>query len=126
VIDLSLLQLIKTKIEQEFDGFYIGLQHDSDKITLPAVFLDVTSEAIVGGPLYKGNLLVHILTQADDQTLEEHSEIVLNINNFIKYLIVSSGDVKIFGIVPVQTNTSRAERHFQTSLTFVIGFGSNC
>lgn len=126
MIDLSLLQLIKTKIEQEFDGFYIGLQHDSDKITLPAVFLDVTSEAIVGGPLYKGNLLVHILTQADDQTLEEHSEIVLNINNFIKYLIVSSGDVKIFGIVPVQTNTSRAERHFQTSLTFVIGFGSNC
>lgn len=126
MIDLSLLQLIKTKIEEQFDGFYIGLQHDSDKITLPAIFLDVTSEAIVGGPLYKGNLLVHILTQADDQTLEEHSEIVLNINNFIKYLIVSSGDVKIFGIVPVQTNTSRAERHFQTSLTFVIGFGSNC
>lgn len=126
MIDLSLLKLIKTKIEEQFDGFYIGLQHDSDKIVLPAVFLDVTSEAIVGGPLYKGNLLVHILTQADDQTLEEHSEIVLNINNFIKYLIVSSGDVKIFGIVPIQTNTSRAERHFQTSLTFVIGFGSNC
>jgi hypothetical protein len=126
VIDLSLLQIIRDRIDQEFDGFYIGLQHDSEKITLPAIFLDVTSEAVVGGPLYKGNLLVHVLTQADDQTLQEHSEIVLAINNFIKNLTILSGDIQIFKIVPIQTNTSRGERHFQTSLTFVIGFGSEC
>ena len=122
MIDLQLIIGIASFLRDEFPDVFIGQQHSSDPITLPACLIDMRGDAVVGGPLYKADLVCQIASQADETTSEEHSSLVLQIGQTVNALLGDFNGCTIAGVVANTSESSRNERHFMTTLTFIVGY----
>jgi hypothetical protein len=121
MIALYFCEAVKAALAVTFPTVYIGLQHDQSTITLPAITLDCRADSVLNSPLYRATLTVGILSQADDTTPDTHAALVKAVGDALNALSITSSHVTMQGIVSQNTDTQRADRHWTSSLNFVVG-----
>ena len=123
MIDLLTCEVIRDEIAAELPGVYIGLPHDGEQITMPALLLDLRGDSVVGSPLQRGTLTAAAMQQADDSTPAEHVTFVQAVVDAIKACTGAGTAVQIYGVVPTSSEAQNTERHWVTNLAFTLGYG---
>jgi len=121
--DGLLCEAIRGALLVEFPDIYVGLPQDNAAIPSPAVLLELQSDVTVGSPLQRGTLTVHVCSQADDTTPEEHSAFAASIDAAMRVITWAPSGVQLYGIVCQSTNLLREERHWRTAINYVLGYG---
>lgn len=122
MIGAYLCKAIQTAAQAAFPGVYVGLAQDNERITLPAITLQLRAQAVVGSRLERGTLVVNVVSQADDTTPDDHAAFVEAVGNFMRTLTVSTEKVYLAGLVSTDSDEAHAERHWQTPLSYIVGF----
>jgi hypothetical protein len=122
MIDLKLTQAIATRLAAEFPACYVGEPLSSGEISLPAILLGITSNAIPASPLQRGTLSVHVESSADDSTAAAHAELVVDVDAFVTAMSFTEGSVHLAGIVRADLSNTPQDRHWQTAMTYTVGF----
>jgi len=122
MIGAVLCEAIQTALQGAFPSVYVGLPQDNERITMPAIVLELRSDAVVGSPLERGTLTALVASQADDTTPAAHAQFVADVGAFMRTLTIDSDAVQLHGIVTASSDAQHAERHWQTPLTFIVGF----
>jgi hypothetical protein len=123
MIDLPLCQAIRETLSPSFPGLFIGVPHEPESITIPACLLNLVGDAVVGGPLVRGVLEVTVMTSSNEYTSSQHAQLVRDVAEAVRDVVVDSEDVQLYGVVPSTTRSETQGNHFETVLTFVIGYG---
>ena len=123
MIDLLFTEAVQAALEPQLPGVYVGPVHDNRDIESPSVTLDMRSDALVGGPLYRGTLTANITTQADDSTPGEHQTFVQSVDSALKALDLTGSAVKLYGIVASTVEAQRSGRQWTSALSYIVGFG---
>jgi len=123
MIDLPLCQAIREKIAPEFPDVFIGVPHEPQSITIPAFILNLSGEAVVGGPLVRGSLEVTVMTSSNEYTTQQHADLVRDVAEAVRDIVLESDVVELYGVVPTSTKSETDGNHFQTILTFIVGYG---
>lgn len=123
MIDLPLCQAIRETIAPEFPDVFIGVPHEPSAITIPALVLNLSGEAVVGGPLVRGTLEVTVMTSSNDYSTEQHAQLVKEVAEAVRDVVISSEVVSLYGVVPTSTKSETDGNHFETILTFIVGYG---
>jgi len=122
MIDLTLTSEIVSQLKAEFPECYVGSPLDITTIVLPAILLEIRSSAVVGSPLQLGELSVMCESSADDITKEAHAARVESVDAFMRAIAVDADAVKLAGIVAKDFENRPTDRHWVTSLSYIIGF----
>jgi hypothetical protein len=117
-----LAAVIADALKAEFPDVYVGEPQDNERVTSPAIVLQLRSDSVVGSPLGRGQLTVIAVSQADDTTPAAHIEFVAAVDTFMRTISISSAVVQLAGIVAVSDDSAHAERHWQTPLQYIVGF----
>jgi len=123
MIDLLFTEAVQAALEPQFPGIYVGPVHDNREIDSPSVTLDMRSDALVGGPLYRGTLTANVTSQADDATPGEHQTFVQTVDAALKDLDLSGSAVTLYGIVASSVEAQRSGRQWTSVLSYIVGFG---
>lgn len=121
MIDLLLVNAIAAALREEFPDVFVGASMENVDIQLPAIMVEMKSDAVVGGPLYRGTMTISVATQADDSTPQSHASFTDEVGTFVKSLALTS-PVKMCGTVYQNFDTSRNERHWISTMNFIVGF----
>lgn len=121
--DGLLCEAIREALLLEYPTLYVGLPQDNTAIPSPAVLLELQSDVVVGSPLQRGTLTVHICSQADDTTPEDHAAFAADIDASMRAITWTPTGVQLYGIVCQSTNLLREERHWRTAINYVLGYG---
>jgi len=113
---------IADALKAEFPDVYVGEPQDNERVTSPAILLQLRSDSVVGSPLGRGQLTVIAVSQADDTTPADHIQFVANVDSFMRTISITSTVVQLAGIVAVSDDSAHAERHWQTPLQYIVGF----
>lgn len=122
MIDLQLTQAIASRLATEFPAAYVGEPLSSGEISLPAILLSITSNAVPASPLQRGTLTVNVESSADDSTASAHAAFVLAVDEFVAALSFTEGSVRLAGIVRADLTNTPQDRHWQTALSYTVGF----
>lgn len=123
MIDLLFTEAVQAALEPQFSGVYVGPVHDNREIDSPSITLDMRSDALVGGPLYRGTLTANITTQADDTTPSEHQTLVQSVDAALKDINLAGSAVTLYGIVATGVEAQRSGRQWTSALSYIVGFG---
>lgn len=123
MIDGILCEAIKVALLVEFPDLYVGLPQDNAPIPAQCVLMEIKSDVVVGSPLQRGTLILSVCSQADDYTPAEQAAFASTIDAAVRALTIDSDAVQLYGIVPETTDSLREERHWRTSLSYILGFG---
>lgn len=123
MIDLPLCQAIRETLSPSFPGLFIGVPHEPESITIPACVLNLAGDFVVGGPLSRGTLEVTVMTSCNDYTTEQHAQLVKDVAEAVRDVVVDSEVVQLYGVVPTSTRSETQGNHFETVLTFIVGYG---
>lgn len=123
MIDLPLCQAIRDTLAPEFPGVFIGVPHEPASISIPACILNLSGEAVIGGPLVRGSLEVTVMTSCNEYTTQQHADLVKSVAEAVTEVVIESEIVNLYGVVPTTTKSETDGNHFQTILTFIIGYG---
>jgi hypothetical protein len=121
--DGLLSEAIRDALLLEYPTLYVGLPQDNAAIPSPAVLLELQSDVVVGSPLQRGALIVHVCSQADDTTPEDHAAFAADIDASMRAITWTPAGVQLYGIVCQSTNLLREERHWRTAINYVLGYG---
>ena len=121
--DGLLCEAIREALLLEYPTLYVGLPQDNAAIPSPAVLLELQSDVVVGSPLQRGTLTVHVCSQADDTTPEDHAAFSADIDASMRAITWTPTGVQLYGIVCQSTNLLREERHWRTAINYVLGYG---
>ena len=121
MIDLLLVNAIAAAIKSQFPSVFVGASMENTEIELPAIMVEMKSDAVVGGPLYRGTMTISVATQADDSTPEVHAEFTDEVGTFVKSLALTE-PVKMCGTVYQNFDTTRNERHWISTMNYIVGF----
>lgn len=121
--DGILCEAIRAALQPTFSGIYIGMPQDDAPIPMPAIILELQSDVVVGSPLQRGSLSVSVCSQADDTTPHAHSVFSAAVDQAVRSMHFTGGAVQLYGVVCMSTDLRRAERHWQTFIKYVLGFG---
>lgn len=122
-LDLAMCEAIRASLQNAFPVVYVGLPHDNSRITMPAILLNLQGNSLLNSPLWTGTLTIGIGQQADDTTIEQHIQLVSQVSQFMETLEIDSDVVQIYGIVSKSSDNVNEERHWNTNLTFTMGYG---
>jgi hypothetical protein len=122
-LDLAMCEAIRTSLETAFPDVFVGLPHDHARITMPAILLNLQGNSLLNSPLWTGTLTIGIGQQADDTTVEQHIAFVKDVSDFMDTLEIDSDVVQIYGFVSKSSDNVNEERHWNTNLTFTLGYG---
>ena len=122
-LDLAMCDAIRESLQTAFPDVYVGLPHDGNRITMPAILLNLQGNSLLNSPLWTGTLTIGIGQQADDTTVEEHIAFVKAVSEFMDTLEIDSDSVQIYGFVSKSSDNVNEERHWNTNLTFTLGYG---
>lgn len=114
---------IQAALSTSLPGVYVGEPQDDQPIPARAVLMELQSDVVVGSPLQRGTLTLNAISQADDYTRAQHAEFTAAVDLAMRTLTVDSEAVQLYGVVAQSTDNLREERHWRTSLPYVIGFG---
>lgn len=121
--DGILCEAIRAALLLVFPNVYVGLPQDDGSIPMPCILFELQSDVVVGSPLQRGNLNVHVCSQADDTTPHAHSVFEAQVDAAVRSIVLQSQVVQLYGVVCQSVNLLREERHWKTSLNYVIGYG---
>lgn len=114
---------IQAALATALSGVYVGEPQDDQPIPARAVLMELQSEVVVGSPLQRGTLTLNVISQADDYTRAQHSEFAAAVDLAMRTMAIDSDAVQLYGVVAQSTDNLREERHWRTSLPYIIGFG---
>ena len=123
MIDGKLVAAIQVAMSQSFPDTYFGEPQDDRQIPSQCVLIELQSDVVVGSPLQRGVITLNVISQADDFTKSEHSDFAQAVDAAFRSLSLTSSDVSLYGVVAQSTNNLREERHWRTSLPYIVGFG---
>ena len=95
MIGAVLCEAIQAALQGAFPDVYVGLPQDNDRITMPAIILELRSDAVVGSPLERGTLTVLVASQADDTAPAAHAQFVADVGAFMRTLTIDSDAVQL-------------------------------
>lgn len=104
-------------------GVYVGEPQDDQPIPAKSVLMELNSEVVVGSPLQRGTLTLNVCSQADDFTKTQHAEFCSLVDNAMRSLVLVSSVVQLYGVVAQSTENLREERHWRTSIPYIVGYG---
>ena len=124
-LDLLLCEAVRGVLVAALpQNVFVGIVHDKEHITFPAVLLGVTSQSLVNSPLWTATIIANTGNQADDSTQAEHAALAAQVNTIISAMVLNGPDVKTLGlVVSISSENQNTERHWVTSQTFKLGFG---
>lgn len=123
MIDQPFVSAVAAALETAIPDVFIGAQHTRDEITLPAVLLKLESDAVVGGPLFRGTLECSVVSHAVDATTEQHAQLVRDVDTTMRTLTLDSEAVELYGVVPTSSIPSIDNNQWHSSLSYIVGFG---
>lgn len=124
MIDLVMCEAIRDTLTAQLGGgVYVGLPHDNERITFPCVLLDLRGSSLLKSPLWTGQLTAAVGHQADDSTVEEHAALVEQVGAILNNLTINSDAVQLYGIVSKNSDSVNQDRHWNTNLSYTLGYG---
>lgn len=123
MIDQPFVSAVADALGMAVPGVFIGAQHTREEITLPAVLLKLESDAVVGGPLFRGTLEANIISHGIDSTTEQHAQLVRDVDEAMRSLELDSAAVELYGLVPTSSIPSIDNNQWHSSLSYIVGFG---
>lgn len=114
---------IQAALATSLPGVYVGEPQDDQPIPARAVLMELQSDVVVGSPLQRGTLTLNAISQADDYTRAQHAEFTAAVDLAMRTISITSATVQLYGVVAQSTDNLREERHWRTSLPYIIGFG---
>lgn len=114
---------VQSALSAALPGVYIGEPQDNESIPAQAVIMELSSDVVVGSPLQRGTLTLSVCSQADDFTKSEQAAFAEAVDAAMRALVLDSDAVQLYGVVAQSTDNLRDERHWRTSLPYIVGFG---
>lgn len=123
MIDQFFVSAVADALQIAIPGVFTGAQHTRDEIVLPAVLLKLESDAVVGGPLFRGTLEANVVSHGVDSTTAEHAQLVLDVDAAMRTLTLDSDVVELYGVVPTSSIPSIDNNQWHSALSYIVGFG---
>jgi hypothetical protein len=123
MIDGVFSAAVQSALSLELPGVYIGEPQDNESIPSQAVLMELQSDVVVGSPLQRGTLTLNVVSQADDFSKADQAEFTAAVDAAMRSLVLDSDAVQLYGVVAQSTENLREERHWRTSLPYIVGFG---
>lgn len=123
MIDGVFSAAVQAALSLELPGVYIGEPQDNESIPSQAVLMELQSDVVVGSPLQRGTLTLNVVSQADDFNKADQAEFTAAVDAAMRSLVLDSDAVQLYGVVAQSTENLREERHWRTSLPYIVGFG---
>ena len=123
MIDGVFASAVQSALSAALPGVYIGEPQDNESIPAQAVIMELSSDVVVGSPLQRGTLTLSVCSQADDFTKSDQAAFAEAVDSAMRSLVLDSDAVQLYGVVAQSTDNLRDERHWRTSLPYIVGFG---
>ena len=123
MIDGVFSEAVQSALSLELPGVYIGEPQDNESIPSQAVLMELQSDVVVGSPLQRGTLTLNVVSQANDFSKADQAEFTAAVDAAMRSLVLDSDVVQLYGVVAQSTDNLREERHWRTSLPYIVGFG---
>jgi len=123
MIDGILSEAVQTALSLALPGVYVGEPQDDQPIPSQAVLMELQSDIVVGSPLQRGTLTLNVISQADDFSKADQAAFASAVDAAMRSISITSDAVQIYGVVAQSTDNLREERHWRTSMPYIVGFG---
>lgn len=123
MIDGIFSEAVQAALSLALPGVYIGEPQDDQPIPSQSVLMELQSDIVVGSPLQRGTLTLNVLSQADDFSKADQAAFAAAVDAAMRSLTLDSDAVQLYGVVAQSTDNLREERHWRTSLPYIVGFG---
>jgi len=123
MIDGIFSEAVQAALSLVLPGVYVGEPQDNAPIPSQSVLMELQSDIVVGSPLQRGTLTLNVLSQADDFTKADQAAFAAAVDAAMRSLTLDSDAVQLYGVVAQSTDNLREERHWRTSLPYIVGFG---
>jgi len=123
MIDGVFSAAVQTALSLALPGVYVGEPQDDREIPAKAVLMELQSDIVVGSPLQRGTLTLHVTSQADDYTRAQQAQFAAAVDAAMRSLVLVSNAVQLYGVVAQSTDNIREERHWRTAMPYIVGFG---
>jgi hypothetical protein len=123
MIDGAFSAAVQSALSAALPGIYVGEPQDDQPIPSRSVLMDLQSDVVVGSLLQRGTLTLHVISQADDFSKLQHSDLVQDVDFATRALSLTSDQVQLYGVVAQSSSSLREERHWRTALPYTVGFG---
>jgi hypothetical protein len=123
MIDGIFSSAVQTALSLAFPGVYVGEPQDNAPIPSQSVLMELQSDIVVGSPLQRGTLTLNVLSQADDFSKADQAAFAAAVDAAMRSLTLDSDAVQLYGVVAQSTDNLREERHWRTSMPYIVGFG---
>ena len=116
-------EAVQAALSLALPGVYVGEPQDDQPIPSQSVLMELQSDIVVGSPLQRGTLTLNVLSQADDFSKADQAAFAAAVDVAMRSLTLDSDAVQLYGVVAQSTDNLREERHWRTSLPYIVGFG---
>ena len=116
-------EAVQAALSLALPGVYVGEPQDDQPIPSQSVLMELQSDIVVGSPLQRGTLTLNVLSQADDFSKADQAAFATAVDVAMRSLTLDSDAVQLYGVVAQSTDNLREERHWRTSLPYIVGFG---
>jgi hypothetical protein len=123
MIDGIFSEAVQAALSLALPGVYVGEPQGNAPIPSQSVLMELQSDIVVGSPLQRGTLTLNVLSQADDFTKADQAAFVAAVDAAMRSLTLDSDAVQLYGVVAQSTDNLREERHWRTSMPYIVGFG---
>ena len=123
MIDGIFSEAVQAALSLTLPGVYIGEPQDNHPIPSQSILMELQSDIGVGSPLQRGTLTLNVLSQADDFSKADQAALAASVDAAMRSLTLDSDAVQLYGVVAQSTDNLREERHWRTSLPYIVGFG---
>ena len=123
MIDGILSEAVQAALSLALPGVYVGEPQDDQPIPSQAVLMELQSDIVVGSPLQRGTLTLNVISQADDFSKADQAAFASAVDAAMRSISITSDAVQIYGVVAQSTDNLREERHWRTSMPYIVGFG---
>jgi hypothetical protein len=123
MIDGVFSEAVQAALSLALPGVYVGEPQDDQPIPSQAVLMELQSDIVVGSPLQRGTLTLNVISQADDFSKADQAAFASAVDAAMRSISITSDAVQIYGVVAQSTDNLREERHWRTSMPYIVGFG---
>jgi len=123
MIDGIFSEAVQAALSLVLPGVYVGEPQDNAPIPSQSILMELQSDIVVGSPLQRGTLTLNVLSQADDFSKADQAAFAAAVDAAMRSLTLDSDAVQLYGVVAQSTDNLREERHWRTSMPYIVGFG---
>jgi hypothetical protein len=116
-------EAVQAALSLALPGVYVGEPQDDQPIPSQSVLMELQTDVVVGSPLQRGTLTLNVMSQADDFSKADQAAFASAVDAAMRSISINSDAVQIYGVVAQSTDNLREERHWRTSMPYIVGFG---